>query len=99
MSTVVQLLVGVLAGGLLAALSVGGLFAALRPWARGQTHTATLAGSTLLRLALVGLGLGALLTLGRPAFLGGALALVVIRPLLVRWLAPRLADPSRETAP
>lgn len=99
MNTVAQLVTGGLAGTLLALLSVGGLFAALLPWTRGDTHPARLAASTVIRLGLIALGLAALLALGRPAFLAGTLALVAGRPVLVWWLAPRLEQLERGPAP
>lgn len=84
-------MVGTVTGAALAALSVGGLYATLRPWAQGRVHHGGHGALAIVRLVLVLLGLWALTLVGRTALVSGAAALLLVRPLLVRVLARRLA--------
>ncbi|MEJ2287671.1 MAG: hypothetical protein P8Y02_03320, partial [Deinococcales bacterium] len=81
---------GVAAGGLLAVLWVGGLYRSLRPWARGRATAGQAVASALLRGLLLLAGLAGLAAIGAPALVVAAVVLMVLRPVLVRILAPRL---------
>jgi hypothetical protein len=83
-------MIGAVTGAALAVLSVGGLYAALRPWAEGRVQHGGPGELAIVRLVLVLLGLWALTLVGRAALISGAATLLLVRPLLVHMLARRL---------
>lgn len=99
MSLGTHILVGLVGGALLAALWVGGLFATLRPWAAGRVAARVAAGSALLRMAVLLAGLAALAALSLPAIVAATATLLLLRPVLVRALAPRLERPGEDGEP
>ncbi len=90
MSLLAQALVGAAAGCVLAVLWVGGLYRSLRPMAAGRATAAGAASYALLRGLLLLAGLAPLAAVGLPALVAAAVALTILRPVLVRFLAPRL---------